>query len=132
MKFDIYGRFQLDIQREGSVWTAYRSDAGKRVRAARTLPFLPRYPRTGWPSTWMTSITSCPVRATGFRASASVVAGLFFFTVAERPTALVRLGRGLLTVHDGLLRFDGRILPGSVGSNCKGSQRLRQQPHPRF
>ncbi|CAB3653437.1 DUF7661 family protein [Achromobacter aegrifaciens] len=34
MKFDIYGRFQLDIRREGAVWTVYRSEAGKRVRAA--------------------------------------------------------------------------------------------------
>ncbi|MBO9330680.1 hypothetical protein GHR37_16155 [Achromobacter xylosoxidans] len=32
MRFDIYGRFQLDIQREGAAWAAYRSDAGKRVR----------------------------------------------------------------------------------------------------
>lgn len=31
MKFDIYGRFQLDIRREGDAWAVYRSDAGKRV-----------------------------------------------------------------------------------------------------
>jgi len=34
MKFDIYGRFQLDIHREGAAWAAYRTDAGKRVRIA--------------------------------------------------------------------------------------------------
>ncbi|MGB3431473.1 DUF7661 family protein [Achromobacter sp.] len=33
MKFDIYGRFQLDIQRVGAAWAVYRSDAGKRVPA---------------------------------------------------------------------------------------------------
>ncbi len=33
MKFDIYGKFQLDIRREGDAWAAYRSEAGKRVRA---------------------------------------------------------------------------------------------------
>lgn len=34
MKFDIYGRFQLDIHREGAAWAAYRSDGGKRVPVA--------------------------------------------------------------------------------------------------
>ncbi len=34
MKFDIYGRFQLDIHRKGAAWVVYRSNAGKRVRAA--------------------------------------------------------------------------------------------------
>ncbi|AOB24946.1 MULTISPECIES: DUF7661 family protein [Bordetella] len=33
MKFDIYGRYQLDIVREGKAWVAYRSEAGKRARA---------------------------------------------------------------------------------------------------
>ena len=32
MKFDIYGRFQLDILREGRAWVAYRMADGKRVR----------------------------------------------------------------------------------------------------
>ncbi|WYX30865.1 hypothetical protein WJ976_05450 [Achromobacter denitrificans] len=32
MKFDIYGKFQLDIRREGDAWAAYRSEAGKRPR----------------------------------------------------------------------------------------------------
>jgi hypothetical protein len=32
MKFDIYGRYQLDIVREGGAWIVYRIDAGKRVR----------------------------------------------------------------------------------------------------
>ncbi|MCY1208203.1 hypothetical protein D9M72_198220 [compost metagenome] len=34
MKFDIYGRFQLDIHREGGAWAAYHSVAGKRVPAS--------------------------------------------------------------------------------------------------
>ncbi|WP_454674436.1 DUF7661 family protein [Achromobacter pestifer] len=33
MKFDIYGRFQLDIEREGNSWAVYRSNLGKRVRS---------------------------------------------------------------------------------------------------
>lgn len=28
MKFDIYGRFQLDIRREGNAWVAYRVGPG--------------------------------------------------------------------------------------------------------
>jgi hypothetical protein len=31
MKFDIYGRFQLDILRDGRSWVAYRIADGKRV-----------------------------------------------------------------------------------------------------
>ncbi|CAB3880581.1 hypothetical protein LMG26858_03206 [Achromobacter anxifer] len=34
MRFDIYGRFQLDIQREGAAWAVYRSEGGKRVRVS--------------------------------------------------------------------------------------------------
>jgi hypothetical protein len=34
MKFDIYGRFRLDILREGNGWIAYRIGGGKRVRDA--------------------------------------------------------------------------------------------------
>ena len=30
MKFNIYGRFQVDIQREHDAWGVYRSEAGKR------------------------------------------------------------------------------------------------------
>lgn len=32
MKFDIYGRFQVDILREDSAWIAYRIEGGKRAR----------------------------------------------------------------------------------------------------
>ncbi|MDN4052094.1 hypothetical protein QPK32_03265 [Massilia sp. YIM B02763] len=32
MKFDIYGRFQVEVEREHDVWRVYRRDAGKRVR----------------------------------------------------------------------------------------------------
>lgn len=32
MKFNIYGRFQVDILREDGAWIAYRIDGGKRVR----------------------------------------------------------------------------------------------------
>lgn len=31
MKFDCYGRFRLEIVREGERWTAYRLDNGTRV-----------------------------------------------------------------------------------------------------
>jgi hypothetical protein len=32
MKFNIYGRFQVHIQRENNSWVAYRSELGKRTR----------------------------------------------------------------------------------------------------
>lgn len=30
MKFDIYGRFRLEIRRENETWVAYRAELGKR------------------------------------------------------------------------------------------------------
>lgn len=33
MKFDIYGRFQLDVHRGDAGWLVYRSESGKRVPA---------------------------------------------------------------------------------------------------
>jgi hypothetical protein len=32
MKFNIYGRFQVDVRREGGSWVVFRSEAGKRTR----------------------------------------------------------------------------------------------------
>ena len=32
MKFDIYGRFQLDVRRENDAWEAYHLEAGKRAK----------------------------------------------------------------------------------------------------
>ncbi len=34
MKFDIYGRFQLEVLRENEAWTAYRLAPGTRERDA--------------------------------------------------------------------------------------------------
>jgi len=34
MRFDIYGRFQVEIRREGGAWAAYRPGAGTRVPMA--------------------------------------------------------------------------------------------------
>jgi hypothetical protein len=31
MKFNIYGRFQVDVRRESDSWVAYRSELGKRT-----------------------------------------------------------------------------------------------------
>ena len=31
MKFDIYGKFQLDVVREAGTWVAYRLESGKRI-----------------------------------------------------------------------------------------------------
>jgi hypothetical protein len=31
MKFNIYGRFQVDVRRENDAWVAYRSELGKRT-----------------------------------------------------------------------------------------------------
>jgi hypothetical protein len=30
MKFDIYGRFQVEVRRENAAWIVYRSELGKR------------------------------------------------------------------------------------------------------
>ncbi len=32
MRFDIYGRFQVDVRREGDSWEVYRLAPGKRAR----------------------------------------------------------------------------------------------------
>jgi len=32
MKFNIYGRFQVDVRRENEFWVVYRSELGKRAR----------------------------------------------------------------------------------------------------
>lgn len=32
MKFNIYGRFQVDVQRESESWIVYRSELGKKTR----------------------------------------------------------------------------------------------------
>jgi len=32
MKFNIYGRFQVEVRRENDVWAVYRSESGKRRR----------------------------------------------------------------------------------------------------
>ena len=32
MKFNVYGRFQIDVRRENDSWFAYRSELGKRAR----------------------------------------------------------------------------------------------------
>ena len=32
MRFDVYGRFKLDVVREGKQWTVYRLEPGKRIK----------------------------------------------------------------------------------------------------
>jgi hypothetical protein len=32
MKFNIYGRFQVEVRRESELWTVYRSEMGKRAQ----------------------------------------------------------------------------------------------------
>lgn len=32
MKFSIYGRFHIEVQREHEEWVAYRAESGKRAR----------------------------------------------------------------------------------------------------
>jgi hypothetical protein len=34
MKFDVYGRFRLEVQRENDSWIVYRVDLGKRAKAS--------------------------------------------------------------------------------------------------
>lgn len=31
MKFNVYGRFQVEVLREGAAWAVYRSESGKRT-----------------------------------------------------------------------------------------------------
>jgi hypothetical protein len=33
MRFDVYGRFRLEVQRENDSWVVYRLDLGKRAKA---------------------------------------------------------------------------------------------------
>jgi hypothetical protein len=32
MKFDVYGRFQVEVVREDNAWVVYRLDPGRRIR----------------------------------------------------------------------------------------------------
>jgi hypothetical protein len=32
MKFDVYGRFQLEVQRENDSWVVYRLEPGRRAK----------------------------------------------------------------------------------------------------
>ena len=32
MRFNVYGRFKLDVVREGNQWAVYRLELGKRIR----------------------------------------------------------------------------------------------------
>lgn len=34
MKFDVYGRFQVEVRREGGQWVAYQISLGKRTRVS--------------------------------------------------------------------------------------------------
>jgi hypothetical protein len=38
MKFDVYGRFQLEVVRENDQWAVYRIGLGKRVPAGVAIP----------------------------------------------------------------------------------------------
>ena len=38
MKFDVYGRFQVEVHREGDRWVAYRVAPGKRMRLNVVVP----------------------------------------------------------------------------------------------
>jgi hypothetical protein len=46
LRFNVYGRFRIELRREGDAWVAYRSDgAGKRRRDNNTVipPDLPEW-----------------------------------------------------------------------------------------
>lgn len=38
MRFDVYGRFQIEVRRETDQWVAYRIDLGKRTRLNLAIP----------------------------------------------------------------------------------------------
>ncbi len=40
MKFDIYGRFQLEVKRENDMWVVYRIGEGKRSKSSEI--FIPQ------------------------------------------------------------------------------------------
>jgi hypothetical protein len=44
MKFDVYGRFQLEVRREGDHWAAYQLALGKRTKVSDLA--IPREIRT--------------------------------------------------------------------------------------
>ena len=37
MKFDVYGRLQIEVVRDGESWTAYQLEPGKRIVALKNL-----------------------------------------------------------------------------------------------
>jgi hypothetical protein len=38
LKFDVYGRFQLEVVRDGEEWVAYELGLGKRIRSSLVIP----------------------------------------------------------------------------------------------
>jgi len=38
LKFDVYGRFQIEVRREAGHWVAYRNELGKRTRINVAIP----------------------------------------------------------------------------------------------
>lgn len=38
MRFDVYGRFQIEVRQEAGEWVAYRSALGKRTRINLVIP----------------------------------------------------------------------------------------------
>jgi len=38
MKFDVYGRFRLEVTREEGSWVAYRLEPGKRIKISEPIP----------------------------------------------------------------------------------------------
>ncbi len=38
MKFDVYGRFQIEVRREGGRWVAHQVSLGKRARVNVVIP----------------------------------------------------------------------------------------------
>ncbi len=63
IKFDVYGRFQIEVHREADVWVAYRIALGKRMRIDDlAIPGKSRRLKRSH-AIWMTCITRLPVQA---------------------------------------------------------------------
>lgn len=54
MKFDIYGRFRVEVRRENGEWVVYRAESGKRTRLNDVM--IPADVRAPEIATWLDDV----------------------------------------------------------------------------
>jgi hypothetical protein len=64
VRFDVYGRFRIEVRRERDRWAVYRLGEGTR-RPDPDLAIDPGAPRPGFRRRWRTCCTSTPGRGGG-------------------------------------------------------------------